>query len=113
VVNDANALLTPFLPHAAQAVHTALGGTGTWAAQPEIREVVDDLPADVEGVGVPEAFHPYPVLMGDYAAEQARWSRTPIVPGTPLARPAPLFAKLDVALGETGPAWAPIEVAQA
>jgi len=113
VVSDANALLTPFLPHAAQAVHAALGGTGTWAAQPEIREVVDDLPADVEGAGVPEAFHPYPVLMGDYAAEQARWSRTPIVPGTPLARPAPLFAKLDVALGETGPAWAPIEVAQA
>jgi len=112
-VSDANAMLTPFLPHAAQAVHTALGGQGTWAAQPEIREVVDDLPADVEGVGVPEAFHPYPVLMGDYAAEQAHWGRTPVVPGTPLAKPAPLFAKIDVALGETGPAWAPIEATPA
>ena len=39
VVSDANTLLTPFLPHAAQQVHEALGGTGIWAAQPEIREV--------------------------------------------------------------------------
>src|SRR5919112_1554199 len=35
-------LLTPFLPHAAQQVHEALGATGVWAAQPEVREV-DDL----------------------------------------------------------------------
>ena len=44
VVQDANTLLTPFLPHSAQQVHEALGGTGVWAAQPEIREDrVDDL----------------------------------------------------------------------
>src|SRR4029079_8115441 len=42
VVQDANTLLTPCLPHAAQKVHQALGGTGVWAAQPEVREV-DDL----------------------------------------------------------------------
>ena len=42
VVQDANTLLTPFLPHAAQKVHDALGGSGVWAAQPEVREV-DDL----------------------------------------------------------------------
>ena len=42
VVQDANTLLTPFLPHAAQKVHEALGGEGIWAAQPEVREV-DDL----------------------------------------------------------------------
>src|SRR5690606_29829998 len=41
VVQDANTLLTPFLPHAAQKVHEALGGTGVWAAQPEVREVED------------------------------------------------------------------------
>ena len=29
VVQDANTLLTPFLPHSAQQVHEALGGTGT------------------------------------------------------------------------------------
>ena len=37
VVQDANTLLTPFLPHSAQQVHEALGGAGVWAAQPEIR----------------------------------------------------------------------------
>ena len=64
VVQDANTLLTPFLPHAAQQVHEALGGAGVWAAQPEIREVdeLGDGPA-------------YPVLTGDYAGEQARWER--------------------------------------
>ena len=34
VVSDVNTLLTPFLPHSAQGVHEALGGTGIWAAQP-------------------------------------------------------------------------------
>ena len=92
VVQDANTLLTPFLPHAAQQVHEALGGSGVWAAQPEIREVDDlgDGPA-------------YPVLTGDYAGEQARWASTPIEVGRPLAKPTPIFTKLDPKLGETGP----------
>src|SRR6188472_501847 len=97
VVSDANTLLTPFLPHAAQQVHEALGGSGLWAAQPEIREVTEE--------GGPD----YPVIMGDYAAEQARWESRPITPGTPLQRPTPLFTKLDESLGQTGPEWAPIE----
>jgi len=96
VVSDANALLTPFLPHAAQQVHEALGGTGVWAAQPEIRDVTE--------VGAPG----YPVLMGDYAGEQACWASTAIEVGRPLAKPSPLFAKLDPGLGDTGPEWAPI-----
>jgi methionyl-tRNA synthetase len=99
VVSDTNTLLTPFLPHAAQKVHEALGGTGVWAAQPEIRTVGEDGGSD------------YPVLMGDYAAEQARWASTPIEVGRPLAKPTPLFAKLDESLGLTGPDWAPIEPA--
>ncbi|MET1005386.1 MAG: methionine--tRNA ligase [Propionibacteriaceae bacterium] len=97
VVSDANTLLTPFLPHAAQKVHEALGGAGVWAAQPEIRQVSEE--------GGPD----YPVLMGEYAAEQARWTSTPIEAGRPLVKPTPLFAKLDEKLGETGPDWAPIE----
>jgi methionyl-tRNA synthetase len=97
VVSDANTLLTPFLPHSAQKVHEALGGTGIWAAQPEIREVSEE--------GGPD----YPVIMGDYASEQARWESRPITPGTSLQQPTPLFPKLDETLGETGPAWAPIE----
>jgi methionyl-tRNA synthetase len=51
----------------------------------------------------------YPVLMGDYAAEKARWQSTEIEVGRPLQKPTPLFAKLDSKLGETGPEWAPIE----
>ena len=96
VVSDANTLLTPFLPHAAQKVHEALGGSGVWAAQPEIREVTEADDA------------PYPVLTGDYAREQARWASTPVEPGRPLVKPTPLFPKLDTKLAETGPAWAPI-----
>ena len=73
VVSDANTLLTPFLPHAAQKVHQALGGTGVWAAQPEIREVSEE--------GGPD----YPVIMGDYASEQARWESRPIIAGNAAA----------------------------
>jgi methionyl-tRNA synthetase len=98
VVRDANTLLTPFLPHAAQKVHELLGGTGVWAAQPELREV-DDL--DIAG-------QVNPILTGDYAAEQARWESRPIEVDRPLHKPIPLFAKLDPKLGEVGPEWAPI-----
>ena len=96
VVQDANTLLTPFLPHAAQKIHEALGGTGVWAAQPELVTVSED--------GGPD----YPVLRGDYTTQQAVWASRPLAVGTPLAKPTPLFAKLDEALGTTGPDWAPI-----
>lgn len=98
VVWDCNTLLTPFMPHAAQKVYEALGGTGVWAAQPQIIEVDEE--------GAPS----YPVLMGDYAAEAARWASTPIMAGTPLSKPSPIFAKLDDTLGQTGPSWAPVVV---
>jgi methionyl-tRNA synthetase len=96
VVSDANTLLTPFLPHAAQQVHELLGGAGVWAAQPQLCEV-----ADADGSR-------YPVLTGDYAAEQASWRSIPIEVGRPLDKPTPLFAKLDPKLADTGPEWAPI-----
>ncbi len=96
VVQDCNTLLTPFMPHAAQKVFEALGGTGVWAAQPEIRTVSEE--------GAPD----YPVLMGDYASELAAWESRPIAVGTALAKPTPIFAKLDEKLGETGPEWAPV-----
>ncbi|WP_434450931.1 methionine--tRNA ligase [Lentzea sp. E54] len=98
VVQDANTLMTPFLPHSAQKVHEALGGTGVWAAQPQMNEVTD--------LDVPD--RSYPVLTGDYADEQARWESTPLEVGRPLQKPSPLFAKLDAELGDVGPEWAPI-----
>jgi methionyl-tRNA synthetase len=39
----------------------------------------------------------YRVLTGDYATE-ARWESVPIKPGVPLAKPTPLFKKLDASV---------------
>ncbi|WP_018297550.1 methionine--tRNA ligase [Corynebacterium lubricantis] len=109
VVSDCNTMLTPFLPHTAQAVHETLGRTGVWAATPRIEEVVDDHDFDLVGVGLPEKGQTYPVITGDYTSQQATWQRIDVVPGTELAKPKPLVAKLDPELGETGPEWAPVK----
>ena len=101
-------MLTPFLPHIAQQVHETLGRDGIWAAQPEIREVTDDAPVDLVGVGLPEKGQSYPIITGDYTVEQARWERIDVEPGTPLEKPKPIIRKLDPELAETGPDWAPV-----
>ena len=99
VVQDGNTLLTPLLPHAAQQVLEALGGSGVWAAQPEIKEV-DELGAD----GPPTRCSPATTSASRRAwASQARWRWAARSPGR-----RPIFTKLDPALGETGPEWAPI-----
>ncbi|WP_313285385.1 methionine--tRNA ligase [Corynebacterium vitaeruminis] len=108
VISDCNVMLTPYLPHTAQKVHETLGREGIWAATPEIREVVDDEPLELVGVGLPELGQTYPIITGDYANQQATWGRVKVVPGTELAKPKPLIAKLDPELGETGPEWAPV-----
>jgi methionyl-tRNA synthetase len=86
VVDDCKALLTPFLPHSSQQVHELLGGVGDWSGFPVVREVDEE--------GGPS----YPVITGDYASAAARWGSTPLVPGTPLAPPAPIFRKLDASI---------------
>ncbi len=111
VVDDVKTMFTPFLPHSSQQVFGALGGQGVWAAQPEVREVVDDIAVpggEPVGIGTPDFGHPYPVITGDYRSELARWERVPLPVGRPLTKPSPLFPKLDPKLGETGPDWAPI-----
>jgi methionyl-tRNA synthetase len=82
-VDDCNTLLAPFLPHSAQTVHGLLGRDGVVSPMPEIQEV-DDLD------GGPS----YPVLTGDYTGG-ARWESVPVVPGTKLSAPKPVFRKLD------------------
>ncbi|WP_293778104.1 methionine--tRNA ligase [uncultured Corynebacterium sp.] len=109
VVSDCNVMLTPFLPFTAQKVHETLGREGVWAAQPRIEDVVDDMPVELVGVDLPPENHPYPIITGDYAAQQAAWKRVDITPGTTLQKPKPLVAKLDPELGETGPEWAPVQ----
>src|SRR5512143_3871227 len=88
-VSDLRTVLSPFLPHSAQAVHEAFGGAGTVSPMPEVREV-DDLDG---GPG-------YPVLTGTYRVGEnvAAWSPTPIVPGTPVPPASPIFRKLDDAV---------------
>ncbi|MCQ9352594.1 methionine--tRNA ligase [Corynebacterium sp. 153RC1] len=109
VISDINVLLTPYLPHIAQNVHETLGRQGVWAAKPQVVEVSDDMPVEPVGVGVPELGQQYPVIMGDYQEQQAKWQRIAVEPGVPLEKPAPLIAKLDPELGETGPEWAPVQ----
>ncbi len=87
LVDDGKTLLTPFLPRSSQQVSAMLGGTGEWSGMPRVDEVDED--------GGPS----YPVITGDYA-RAPRWESAPIRPGTPLAAPTPLFAKLDPALAE-------------
>ena len=106
VVSDCNTMLTPFLPHTAQAVHETLGRDGVWAALPEVVEVTDDQPVEPVGAGLPEKGRSYPVIMGNYRDQQAVWKRIDVVPGTALSKPRPLIAKLDPELAETGPSWA-------
>ena len=108
VVSDCNTMLTPFLPHTAQAVHETLGRDGVWAALPEVVEVTDDQPVEPVGVGLPEKGRSYPVIMGNYRDQQAVWKRIDVVPGTALSKPRPLIAKLEPELAETGPSWAPV-----
>ena len=82
-VDSLKVLFTPFLPHSSQALHELLGHDG-WIAGPlEFREVVD-----------PDG-SPHTVLTGDYASWVGRWEPSTLAPGRPLAKPSPLFAKLD------------------
>ncbi|HEV7193389.1 MAG TPA: methionine--tRNA ligase [Jatrophihabitantaceae bacterium] len=85
VVDDAKTMLTPFLPGSSSKVHAALGGTGTWAAMPELVEVEEQTAPGSSS---------YSVLTGDYDTG-ARWQSVPIEVGRPIAPPTPVFAKLD------------------
>ncbi len=86
-VADCSRLLAPFLPRSSELVHEMLGGTGVLAPQPELREV-----EDLDGGP------PYPVLTGDYSGAADTWASVPLVPGTAVAPPAPLFRKLDASV---------------
>jgi methionyl-tRNA synthetase len=87
LTDDAKTLLTPFLPASSEKVHRMLGGEGPWSGTPRIEKVDEE--------GGPS----YPVITGDYASV-ARWEQVPVKPGTPLAQPQPLFAKLDPSVAE-------------
>ncbi|MCK9794780.1 methionine--tRNA ligase [Isoptericola sp. 4D.3] len=87
-VSDCNTLLSPFLPHSAQQVHETIGGTGTFAPQPRIDEVTD----------LDDDSRRYPVITGDYGFPS--WESHPVTPGTAIAKPTPVFTKLDDSIVE-------------
>ena len=86
-ITDLNTLLSPFLPFSAQQVHETFGGTGTIAPQPRIDEVTD----------LDDESRHYPVITGDYRLGEtlAAWASRPVVPGTPVGKPTPVFTKLE------------------
>ena len=94
-VADLNLMLSPFLPHAANDIDRVMGGEGAIAPMPHIEEVAEldpqVLPSDFEGRGG------YPIITGDYT-NVPTWERHPITPGTPIAKPTPVFVKLDEAI---------------
>jgi methionyl-tRNA synthetase len=85
VVDDCKTLLTPFLPSSSSKVHAQLGGTGKWAAMPDLVDVHEETAA-----GSPS----YSVLTGDYDTG-ARWESTPLEVGRPIVAPTPVFTKLE------------------
>ena len=96
-VTDLNLMLSPFLPHAANDVDRVLGGSGRIAPMPRIEEV-----AELDPEYLPEAFDGrtgYPIITGDYQ-DAPTWGRHPVTAGTPVAKPAPVFTKLDESIVE-------------
>ena len=87
-VSDCNTLLAPFLPHAANQVHRVLGGEDEFMPMPRVDQV-DELEPD-NGAGLTS----YPVITGDYATTPA-WASRPVVAGTKIDKPTPVFTKLD------------------
>lgn len=87
-VVDLNVVLSPFMPHSANVIDAIMGGSGVVQPMPDVVEA-EDLDG---GAG-------YPIITGDYSSARA-WGRTPIVPGTPVEKPAPVFTKLDPSVVE-------------
>lgn len=83
-----NTLTAPFLPHGANRVHRVMGGQGEFVPMPVLEEVTDL-----------DDGRPYPVITGDYSATPG-WEYQPVVVGTPVAKPTPVFTKFDPSVVE-------------
>ncbi|GAA3647677.1 methionine--tRNA ligase [Nocardioides ginsengisoli] len=86
-VADLNVILSPFLPFSANEVDKALGGVGDVAPMPRIEEATD----------LDDPSRAYPIITGDYAGFPT-WGRHPIEVGRAVAKPSPVFVKLDTAI---------------
>ena len=82
LVDDGKTLLTPFLPRSSRRCTRCSAGRARGPGRRGSSEVDEE--------GGP----PYPVITGDYDSRRPVGG-APVRPGTPLAAPVPLFAKLD------------------
>ena len=87
-VADLTTMSAPFLPHGANRIHRVMGGVGDLVPMPQLVSV-----EDLDGGPA------YPVIMGDYSGTPL-WRSEPVVPGTPVGKPEPVFVKLDPAVVE-------------
>jgi methionyl-tRNA synthetase len=92
-VLDCNTLLAPFLPHSANRVWAAYGGKGEFMPMPQVEQVSELDPGSGAGLTT------YPVITGDYSSTPP-WESRPVVVGTPVAKPTPIFTKLDPSVVE-------------
>lgn len=92
-VSDLNTMMSPFLPHSANAIDLVMGGVGDLAPMPSIVEV-EDLDTTNED-GSPRI---YPIITGNY--QFPKWERRDVVVGTKIEKPKPVFVKLDEAIIE-------------
>ncbi|MCF2706757.1 methionine--tRNA ligase [Arcanobacterium haemolyticum] len=82
-VSDLNTMMSVFLPHSSNAIDKVLGGAGDIAPMPRLEEA-----EDLDGGD------PYPIITGDYTNVRP-WEPRDVVAGTPIAKPKPVFVKLD------------------
>jgi len=94
VVTDLNLMMSPFLPTSSNAIDKVLGGAGKVAPLPRIEEVVD---LDVKNEDGSD--RTYPIITGDYR-HAPTWERHPVRVGQAVAKPAPVFQKLDESVVE-------------
>jgi methionyl-tRNA synthetase len=90
-VLDCNTILAPFLPHASNKVWATFGGEGEFMPMPVTEHVQELDPEDGAGLET------YPVITGEYSTTPA-WESRPVVPGTKVDKPTPVFTKLDPAI---------------
>lgn len=94
VVTDLNLMMSPFLPTSSNAIDKVMGGAGNVAPLPRIEEVVD---LDVKNEDGSD--RTYPIITGDYS-NAPTWERHPVHVGQAVAKPAPVFQKLDESVVE-------------
>jgi methionyl-tRNA synthetase len=81
-IDSLKTIFTPFLPFSSQRLHELLGHEDTIAGPLELRTVSED-------------DDPHEVLTGDYGGWTGTWAPSTLAAGQPLAKPEPLFEKLD------------------